>query len=188
MNYPNQGIRRWLLPAIVILGAAVISVALIYPSLVADPGAEIEPTLPPELSPAATLASPSTTATPAPTLEEPASSTPTATPTSNCTYTMYYWLDNPDAWLVSNVEINGRSYTQAEAFSVLGSASNDTRTRVLQQFFAAFLNTLKGRECRGHPEHDQRCQRLDQRTSALPNAQRYRSPRRRDPGCGIGRL
>ena len=57
---------------------------------------------------------------------------------------MYYWLDNPDAWLVSNVEINGRSYTQAEAFSVLGSASNDTRTRVLQQFFAAFLNTLKG--------------------------------------------
>ena len=57
---------------------------------------------------------------------------------------MYYWLDNPDAWLVSNVEINGRSYTQAEAFSVLGSAANDTRTRVLQQFFAAFLNTLKG--------------------------------------------
>jgi hypothetical protein len=69
-------------------------------------------------------------------------STPTTSP--DCTYTLYYWKNNPDRWLAENIIIGRTTYSKKEALQVLSSETPDTTTNALQQFFAVALNILKG--------------------------------------------
>jgi len=70
--------------------------------------------------------------------------------TVNCTYTTTYWRLNPRAWLIENVVIGNNSFTKAEAIEILETSAQDEKTALLQQFFAALLNTLKGADSQRH--------------------------------------
>lgn len=70
--------------------------------------------------------------------------TPTSTAIYNCTYTIHFWKSNPDSWMIENIVIGGLSFTKAEAIIILEDVDPDPITRLIQQFFAALLNSLKG--------------------------------------------
>jgi hypothetical protein len=50
--------------------------------------------------------------------------------------------------LIENVVIGNNSFTKAEAIEILDTEAQDEKTALLQQFFAALLNTLKGADSR----------------------------------------
>jgi hypothetical protein len=61
-----------------------------------------------------------------------------------CTYTRYYWLENPQNWLTENVIIGSYSFHQADILTSLGLEGDDLPNRLLQEFFAAVLNVAHG--------------------------------------------
>jgi hypothetical protein len=69
---------------------------------------------------------------------------PPSPSSDNCTYSYHYWRSHPDAWLIENIVIGSLSYDQAQAIAILESNELDARTLLLQQFFAALLNSLSG--------------------------------------------
>jgi hypothetical protein len=74
------------------------------------------------------------------------SPTPTATPDSNnCTHTMGYWKNHPEAWPVEEITIGGVTFAKAAVLTILETAPGGDATYVLvHQLIAAKLNTLKG--------------------------------------------
>lgn len=68
------------------------------------------------------------------------------TPTSNlnCTYTIYYWTNNPNRWMADNIIIGRVSYTKEDAIKLLEAKTEDPAAITLKQFFGAVLNILKG--------------------------------------------
>lgn len=82
-------------------------------------------------------------------------STPVVTPTrsvalpitdssQNCTYSAYYWQNNPNQWLTENIIIRRLTYTKSDALDILTRQTPDEVTGMLKEFFATALNILKG--------------------------------------------
>jgi hypothetical protein len=148
MGLTSKKIRRLWLPSLlillVILTLSLLISSLIYPNNIQGNSPQPTNTSTPTPSPNATVAlSLEATAT-ASTYPGDA---PTQTPTTslvNCTYTITYWRINPQSWLIENVVIGNNSFTKAEAIAILEADAQDEKTALLQQFFAALLNTLKG--------------------------------------------
>src|SRR5919202_3290876 len=70
---------------------------------------------------------------------------PTNTPARNCTYTVGYWKNHPEAWPVSKITLGGISYSQSQALDILNTAPNgDSTLIVAQQLNAAKLNLAQG--------------------------------------------
>jgi hypothetical protein len=83
----------------------------------------------------------------------PAVGTRTAPPTGtvdlqNCTYTRHHWRENPETWMIENIIVASLTFTRPEAIEILSDQGTAERTRLLQEFFAALLNTLKGADAR----------------------------------------
>lgn len=89
---------------------------------------------------------PSPSATPSPSDSGNVTGTPTLFPTTdrNCTYTIYFWQSNPDAWMIENIVIGSIAVSKAEAINILASDEDNETTGLLRQFFGALLNTLRG--------------------------------------------
>ena len=151
MIFTSDKVRRLWLPSLVILLVILILSwlvsSLFYPANIQ--GNSLEPTTQstPTASPIVTI--PIAQAATA-TMVTVIANTPTlaSNSTVNCTYTTTYWRINPEAWLIENVVIGNNSFTKAEAIEILETAAQDEKTALLQQFFAALLNTLKGADAR----------------------------------------
>ena len=64
---------------------------------------------------------------------------------ANCTYTMGYWKNHPEAWPVESIAIGGITHTQAQAIAILKTAPRGDATYILaHQLIAAKLNILNG--------------------------------------------
>ncbi len=74
------------------------------------------------------------------------SPTPTPTPNANnCTYTMGYWKNHPEAWPVEEITIGGVTFAKAAAIVILETEPGGDATYILaHQLIAAKLNVLKG--------------------------------------------
>ena len=63
------------------------------------------------------------------------------------TGTIGYWKNHPEAWPVSSIQIGNKTYTKAQAISLIGTASRGDKTIDLaKQLIAAKLNVLAGNE------------------------------------------
>ena len=69
---------------------------------------------------------------------------PTETPSGNCTYSIFFWSTNSDAWRIENIVLGKLSYTKVEAIEILQKAEPSPTERLLGQFFSTLLNTLHG--------------------------------------------
>jgi len=146
MNIQGNNIRQYWLPflilAIVILAVTWIFAGYIYPRNIQ--GNEPLPTTPHQTtSTAAFTVTPTKSIDPTSTMTS-GGTTPSTTAIYNCTYTMHYWRSNPDSWMIENIVIGDLAYTKAEAIVILEIVDPDPTTRLIQQFFAALLNSLKG--------------------------------------------
>jgi hypothetical protein len=74
------------------------------------------------------------------------SPTPTTTPdSSDCTYTLGYWKNHPEAWLAEEVAVGGVIFGQAAAMAILETEPRGDATYILaHQLIAAKLNVLNG--------------------------------------------
>lgn len=151
MGLNSDKVRRLWLPSLVIL-LVILTISWLVSSLFYP--ADIQGSSPEPVMQASPTIVPILTVTSAHTATKTITTgnlnTPTlgTTPTTNCTYTPTYWRLNPNAWLIENVVIGNNSYTKAEAIEILESPAEDEKTALLQQFFAALLNTLKGADSR----------------------------------------
>jgi hypothetical protein len=148
MNLQIDKLRQFWFPfailAIIILTIGWILAVVVYPNNVQGndqvllvrnlPTATMTPTE------AATL---TLTLTPTATSTDQAS-TPTATLSGNCTYTMNYWRMNSSAWRMENILLGNLSYTKAEAIEIFNLEDPNPTERLMIQFFTALLNSLNG--------------------------------------------
>jgi hypothetical protein len=162
MSVSSEKVRQLWLPflilALIVLAASWILASVIYPNNIR--GEEAGQVIPGERTP--TLQTTGTPTSPATTAQvinvEPSPTTGTAD-LKNCTYTRYYWLEHPDSWMIENVIIASLSFTKDQALEILStevqstgaettedgsSLQGDLVTPLLQELFAALLNTLKG--------------------------------------------
>ena len=146
MNIAGKRNRQWWIPSLIIL-FAILALGLFLPGLVNPaqvPGGGPLPEA--SRTPIQTAASTQQIAaliSPSPVRTQASTPTRTAPSASNCTYSMYYWMDRPEAWMIENVVIGTLSYTKGEAILILQTESDDAKTLLLQQFFAALLNSLR---------------------------------------------
>ena len=68
-----------------------------------------------------------------------------AAPSPNCTYTIGYWKNHPDAWPASQVTLGNTVYQKAAAIAILSNpGGSDATNQLAAQLIAAKLNVLKG--------------------------------------------
>ena len=146
MSFYSDKVRKYWFPfiilMIIVLAVGWVVAGVIYPSNVQGNDQVVPTTIPPtstEIPTSTPTASPTLQATStAPTLAA------TATPTYNCTYSAYYWTTNADAWVIENLLLGNLSYTKIEALEIMALEEPTPTERLMGQFFAALLNTLKG--------------------------------------------
>ncbi len=146
MNFRGNNIRQLWLPflilAVVILAVTWIVAGVIYPRN--TQGNEPLPTTTNQVtSTAAFTVTPTRQTDPTSTMTSGVT-TPSSTAIYNCTYTIHFWQSNPDIWMIENIVIGDLSFTKADAIAILEVVDPDPATRLIQQFFAALLNSLKG--------------------------------------------
>jgi hypothetical protein len=146
MSFYSTKIRKYWFPfiilAIIVLAVGWIVAGVIYPSNVQGNDQELPTPIPPTAT-----GSPTGTPTSSPTARLTSTATTNAaaaTPTYNCTYSMYYWRTNSDAWVIENLLLGNLSYTKIEAIDIMALEDPSPTERLTGQFFAALLNTLKG--------------------------------------------
>ena len=146
MSFQGNKIRQLWLPililALIILALSWILAGVVYPNNVQGNDEVVD--TPTQVT---TTASPTVTSTRTPLPTQTRSvdeNTPSATAIYNCTYTLHYWRNNPDSWMIENIVIGNLSFSKAEAIVILDIEFPNPTTRMVQQFFAALLNTLKG--------------------------------------------
>jgi len=146
MSFYSTKIRKYWFPfiilAIIVLAVGWIVAGVIYPSNVQGNDQELPTPIPPTAT-----GSPTGTPTSSPTARLTSTATnnaAAATPTYNCTYSMYYWRTNSDAWVIENLLLGNLSYTKIEAIEIMALEDPSPTERLTGQFFAALLNTLKG--------------------------------------------
>lgn len=149
MNFSGNKLRQVWLPflilAAVILASSWVLAGVIYPNEPSPDGVEF-PTIAPTtfMTPSSTPALTTPTATSVSLQTSPTNPSPIHPSTRNCTYTTHFWRDNPDAWMIENVVIGRLAFNKSEAIDILTRQAEDETTALLQEFFAALLNTLKG--------------------------------------------
>jgi hypothetical protein len=146
MNFRGNNIRQLWLPflilAVVILAVTWIVAGVIYPRN--TQGNEPLPTTTNQVtSTAAFTVTPTRQTDPTSTMTSGVT-TPSSTAIYNCTYTIHFWQSNPDIWMIENIVIGDLSFTKADAIAILEVVDPDPATGLIQQFFAALLNSLKG--------------------------------------------
>jgi hypothetical protein len=148
--------------AIILVTVGWILAMVINPSNVQSSEQIFIPTDPP-ISTIVRTEVPTSTQKPSSTPTTLVTSTPTAEvaetiPTStselaeklNCTYTIHYWRAYTDAWGIDGFEFDNRSYSKEQAMAILNLEDpNLVTTRLLQQYFIAFLNTSNGADPSG---------------------------------------
>jgi len=69
----------------------------------------------------------------------------TAAPAHNCTFTVGYWKNHPEAWPVSSLTLGTHTYSAAEILSILGQPAGGNGLLILaHQLIAAKLSILNG--------------------------------------------
>lgn len=146
MSFYSEKVRKYWFPfiilMIIVLAAGWVLAGVIYPSNVQGNDQELPTAVPPTPT-----QSPSPTLTSSPTISVSSTATEVAaTPTSsnNCTYSSYYWSHNESSWMIENLLLGNLSYTKIEAIEIMSLADPNPTERLMGQFFAALLNTLKG--------------------------------------------
>ena len=121
MSFYSDKIRKYWFPfiilMIIVLAVGWVLAGVIYPNTVQGNDLD-EPT---QIPPTPTQP-PTSTATTTPTAvitSTATSAVPTATPSSNCTYSAYYWSSNSEAWVIENMLLGNLSYTRAEAVEIM---------------------------------------------------------------------
>jgi hypothetical protein len=150
MSAMSRNIRQWWLPSLILMLAIVLA-SLLLPNLIYPNNVQRDIPQPgvARLTPTPTLASTEENNIIAPAtsivgLENLATPDIELRPEKNCTYTVYYWGDHPDAWLAENILIGRFTYSKSEAIEILKAENQEVTTDLLKQFFAALLNSLKG--------------------------------------------
>jgi hypothetical protein len=146
MGIAGKKNRQWLLPTLIVLGLIVV-LGLFLPGLIYPNQAEGNQ------QPLANTVTPTSTDTPTQALVQADLPTPvdsllavTAPPSpsiGNCTYSFHYWR-KPGRLVDRKYRYRLSSYDQAQAIAILESNELDAGTLLLQQFFAALLNSLSG--------------------------------------------
>lgn len=148
MNLSGNKFRQLWLPflvlAVLILATSWMLAGVIYPNNLQENPVD-SPTNPVSFLTTATFTDSVTHPTVTRSLTSGAS-TPASFPTTtrNCTYSTHYWRANPNAWMIENVVIGRLVFSKDEAIDILDRQPEDEVTALLQQFFTALLNTLKG--------------------------------------------
>lgn len=63
----------------------------------------------------------------------------------NCTYTLGYWKNHPQAWPVESLVIGGQTYTHTQLIAILKKSPRGDATYILaRQLIAAKLNIAQG--------------------------------------------
>ena len=63
----------------------------------------------------------------------------------NCTFTLGYWKNHPDAWPVGSLTVGCQSYTKAELISILSQPAGGNGALILgHQLIAAMVNVANG--------------------------------------------
>jgi len=149
MGITGDKVRQLWLPfvilAVLILAISWVLAGVIYPDDIRGEEGGVPPAGrdTPTRTQAETAAAISPTAA-ARTVEASASPPTSTVDLQNCTYTRYHWRENPDSWLIENIIVASLSFTRPEALEILSDEATAERTRLLQEFFAALLNTLRG--------------------------------------------
>jgi hypothetical protein len=146
MNLAGKRNRQWWIPSLVIL-VAILALGLFLPGLL-NPAQVPAGGIPPEKTRTPRLTATDTrpvslSISPSPPGTQASTATPMGPSPTNCTYSMYYWIDHPQAWMTENVVIGTLTYTKGEAILILQTESDDAKTLLLQQFFTALLNSLR---------------------------------------------
>ena len=146
MGFYSDKVRKYWFPfiilMIIVLAVGWVVAGVIYPSNVQGNDQVVPTTIPPT-----STEIPTSTPTASPTLQATSTAptrAATATPTYNCTYSAYYWTTNADAWVIENLLLGNLSYTKNEALEIMALEEPTPTERLMGQFFAALLNTLKG--------------------------------------------
>jgi hypothetical protein len=89
---------------------------------------------------------PTPSETPTETATPTETQTPTATPVrENCTFSMGFWKNHPDAWPVEAITIGGVTFSTAEGIAILQTPPRGDATYILaHQLIAAKLNIANG--------------------------------------------
>ena len=146
MSFYTDKVRKYWFPfiilMIIVLAVGWVLAGVIYPSNVQGNDLDLPTPVPPTPT-----TKPTSTATASPTVEPTSTETSiavTATPSNNCTYSAYYWSMREDAWLIENLLLGNLSYSRSEAIEIMQLEEPTPTERLMGQFFAALLNTLKG--------------------------------------------
>lgn len=114
---------------------ALVSLGLVLPPVLADHGD-------PDISFKPSLPTP-TPLQPLISLKKAPSPTPTAAPTSNCTYPSYFWKSLPESWPAQTV-LGNHPYTREEMMALFAAEEDHASGRVIRQLYTVFLNVLNG--------------------------------------------
>jgi hypothetical protein len=146
MSFYTDKVRKYWFPfiilMIIVLAVGWILAGVIYPSNVQGNDSVAPSAIPPtptKIPTSRPTATPTVKMTS--TMEAVAA---TATPTYNCTYSAYYWSTHADNWVIENLLLGNLSYTKNEALEIMMLEEPTPTERLMGQFFAALLNTLKG--------------------------------------------
>ena len=79
----------------------------------------------------------------------------------NCTYTLGYWKNHPEAWPVTSLTLGTVSYNQAELLSILNqSAGGNGLVTLAHQLITTLLNQAQGADVSAVTPRSRRLMRL----------------------------
>ena len=146
MSFYSDKVRKYWFPFIILM-IIVVAVGWVLAGVISPSNVQGNDLDLPTANPPTATARPISTSTASPTVVITSTATsfaPTPTPAYNCTYSAYYWSTNPDSWMIENLLLGNLSYTKIEAIEIMALENPTPTERLMGQFFAALLNTLKG--------------------------------------------
>ena len=146
MSFYSDKVRKYWFPFIILM-IIVVAVGWVLAGVISPSNVQGNDLDLPTANPPTATARPISTSTASPTVVITSTATsfaPTPTPAYNCTYSAYYWSTNADSWMIENLLLGNLSYTKIEAIEIMALENPTPTERLMGQFFAALLNTLKG--------------------------------------------
>ena len=146
MSFYSDKVRKYWFPFIILM-IIVVAVGWVLAGVISPSNVQGNDLFLPTPNPPTATTRPTSTSTASPTVVITSTATsfaPTPTPAYNCTYSAYYRSTNPDSWMIENLLLGNLSYTKMEAIEIMALENPTPTERLMGQFFAALLNTLKG--------------------------------------------
>ena len=146
MSFYSDKVRKYWFPFIILM-IIVVAVGWVLAGVISPSNVQGNDLDLPTPNPPTATARPTSTSTATPTVvitNTATSFAPIPTPAYNCTYSAYYWSTNADSWMIENLLLGNLSYTKIEAIEIMALENPTPTERLMGQFFAALLNTLKG--------------------------------------------